>query len=128
MADKSLGQAAYEAFDAYWVSLHHSALDWSRLGAPGRAAWEAAATAAAGACGVSGGGTQEQPRFPLHARYAYPDAGWEGDRKNAAERLTPGRVYTVRHLDVGGSVSYLTFQEVGGQYNTVLFEPVTGDD
>lgn len=62
--------------------------------------------------------------FPLRARYAHPGNGWEDDRKAAAAVLTPGAVYTIRQLTVGQSTSYLTFQEVDGEFNTVLFEPV----
>lgn len=64
--------------------------------------------------------------FPLHARYAHPDAGWDADREAAAKVLTVGEVYTIRQLEVGQSTSHLTFQEVPGQFNTVLFDPVGG--
>jgi hypothetical protein len=67
------------------------------------------------------------PRFPIHARYAYPDNGWEGDREAAAEALTLGAVYSIQELKVGHSTSYFTFREVEGRFNTVLFEPVTDD-
>ena len=68
-------------------------------------------------------GWTDKPTFPIHARYAYPDAGWEGDQKAAAGHLTLGAVYTVQSLTVGQSTSYLTFREVAGKFNTVLFAP-----
>lgn len=65
--------------------------------------------------------------FPLHARFAHPDAGWTGEGKMAAEHLTVGEVYTVRTLEVGRSSSVLTLYEVPGQtFNTVLFEADKG--
>lgn len=65
--------------------------------------------------------------FPLHARFAHPDAGWKVDQERAAELLTIDRVYTVQHLDVGRSSSTLTLVEVPGEtFNTVLFEPDKG--
>jgi hypothetical protein len=53
MADKSLGQAAYEA----WIEAMHEdvIVGWKRLPSYERAAWEAAAAAAVEACGGSGG-------------------------------------------------------------------------
>lgn len=51
MADKTLGQAAYEA---YWQARNAPhARAWTVLEAWHRAAWEAAAAAAAEACGGS---------------------------------------------------------------------------
>lgn len=61
--------------------------------------------------------------FPLYARFAHPDGGWAADQARAAELLTAGKVYTVRHLDVGRSSSTLELYEFPGvQFNTVLFE------
>lgn len=62
--------------------------------------------------------------FPIHARYAYPGNGWEGDSNAAADALKPGAVYTIESLTVGQSTSYLTFREVEGKFSTVLFAPV----
>lgn len=60
--------------------------------------------------------------FPIHARYAHPEAGWEDDRKKAAAALTVGEIYTIHQMTVGSSTSYLTFHEVDGKFNTVLFD------
>ena len=61
--------------------------------------------------------------FPVHARFAHPDAGWPGDQKEAAERLTPGEVYTVLRVDVGRSSSRISFYEVpDADFNSVMFD------
>jgi|SRR5580704_6817015 hypothetical protein len=95
------------------------------------AVWQAARQAGEMAAEVDeadGGGTQAHAVFPIHARYAYPDNGWDGDQKTAAQALTVGEVYTVSSLHVGHSTSYLTFEGVEGRFNTVLFEPVMSYD
>jgi hypothetical protein len=61
--------------------------------------------------------------FPVCARFAHPDGGWPGEGARAAEVLTPGGVYTIRELIVGSSSSRMTFDEVPGEFNSVLFEP-----
>jgi hypothetical protein len=68
--------------------------------------------------------------FPLHARFAHPDYGYEADQRQAAERLTVGEVYTVQRLEVGRSSSAIFFYEVDNPqfgFNTVLFEPDDGE-
>lgn len=52
MADRTLGQAAYEAYSA---AVPYRCPAWQKLGPVMRAAWEAAATAAIEACGGSDG-------------------------------------------------------------------------
>lgn len=76
---------------------------------------------------ADGGDTQARVGFPLHARYAYPDAGYTADSQAAAAVLTLGEVYGIHALEVGQSCSYFRFDGVPGQFNTVLFEPVTDD-
>ncbi len=67
--------------------------------------------------------------FPLHARFAHPDAGWKDQGRLAAEHLTLGEVYTVRTLEVGQSSSVLTLYEVPGHaFNTVLFDAAPAPD
>jgi hypothetical protein len=63
--------------------------------------------------------------FPIEARFAHPDGGYEGDQRQAAEHLTPGEVYTVVRLEVGRSSSRLFLDIPGGPFdgfNTVMFE------
>jgi hypothetical protein len=62
--------------------------------------------------------------FPVHARFAHPDWGYNGDQERAAEYLIPGRVYAIESMHVGRSASYLTLTALPGvQFNTVMFEP-----
>jgi hypothetical protein len=67
--------------------------------------------------------------FPIHARYAHPEAGWKTDRATAAEHLTVGEIYTIRRMEVGRSTSYLYFCETpeDAAFNTVQFEPVSDE-
>jgi hypothetical protein len=47
--------------------------------------------------------------FPLHARYAHPENGYQADQETAARHLTPGEVYTIRFapaLDDPGGYSW----------------------
>jgi hypothetical protein len=63
--------------------------------------------------------------FPIAARFAHPDGGYEGDQRQAAEHLTAGEVYTVLRLEVGRSSSRLFLDIPHGPtfgFNTVLFE------
>jgi hypothetical protein len=55
VADKTLGQVAYEAWCKAIDYADEGFEGWSRLRSQTRAAWEAAATAALEACGGSGG-------------------------------------------------------------------------
>ena len=66
--------------------------------------------------------------FPIAARFAHPDAGYEGDQRVAAEHLTPGKVYVVTRLDVGRSSSELYLDIPHGPafgFNSVMFEPAS---
>jgi hypothetical protein len=69
--------------------------------------------------------------FPIAARFAHPDGGYEGDQRLAAEHLTPGKVYVVSRLEVGRSSSSLFLDIPDGPtfgFNTVMFEPADADD
>jgi hypothetical protein len=66
--------------------------------------------------------------FPIAARFAHPDAGYEAEQERAARLLEPGKVYVVKRLEVGRSDSALTVWLDGAegpaeQFSTVLFEP-----
>jgi hypothetical protein len=73
----------------------------------------------------------DEERFPAplspgcRVRYANPDAGYPGEQKDAAERLTLGEVYVITLTDVGQSKTYLTLAGIEGRYNSVLFNPET---
>jgi hypothetical protein len=73
--------------------------------------------------------TPETDQLPAHVRFAHPDAGYGGDRRRAAERLTPGRVYVLREYHVGHSHSTV---ELDGfpdfRFNAVQFAPATHDE
>jgi hypothetical protein len=63
--------------------------------------------------------------FPIAARFAHPDAGYEGDQRQAAEHLEPGKTYVVTHLEVGRSSSELYLDVDGAEnigFNAVMFE------
>jgi hypothetical protein len=67
--------------------------------------------------------------FPIHARYANPDAGTSADRAKAERLLEVGRVYTIRLMEVGRSSSALLLEEVPGEWlNTVMFDPDPGPE
>jgi hypothetical protein len=93
------------------------------------ACWEAGENArhmAAEVHEADGGDSMAHPRFPVAARYAYPDSGTEADARKAAEHLTLGEVYTVRRMEVGQSLTLLYFYGVADEgFNSVLFAPVS---
>ena len=69
--------------------------------------------------------------FPIAARFAHPDAGNEGSQRQAAEYLTPGKVYMVTRLEVGRSSSSLFLDIPDGPafgFNTMMFEAADPDD
>jgi hypothetical protein len=68
--------------------------------------------------------------FPLHARYAHPENGWQADQETAARHLTPGEVYTIRRLDVGSFTSWLTFCETPADvaFNSVQFDAAEDEE
>jgi hypothetical protein len=67
--------------------------------------------------------------FPIHARFAHPDAGYAIDQQTAAEHLEVGEVYTVERLEVGRSSSRLWLIDVPGvAFNTVMFEAATWEE
>ena len=69
--------------------------------------------------------------FPIAARFAHPDGGYEGDQRLAAEHLTPGKVYIVIKLEVGRASSSLFLDIPEGPtfgFNTVMFEAADADD
>ncbi len=62
--------------------------------------------------------------FPIHARFAHPDWGYEADQELAAKHLLVGAIYTITSMQVGRSSSVLFldgFPDVA--FNTALFEP-----
>lgn len=64
--------------------------------------------------------------FPIGARFAHPDAGYQGGQEQAARYLKPGEVYTVSRLEVGRSDSTLYLDGPGLRdigFSTVMFEP-----
>lgn len=55
-------------------------------------------------------------------RYAFPNNGYDGDKKKASERLVPGVLYTVLRVEIHSYVSYVELEEFPGEmFNTVLF-------
>lgn len=69
------------------------------------------------------------PVFPVHARFSYPDGGREAERAKALRHLEPGRVYTVRSMQVGQSDTWLELLEVpGGHFSSCLFTPVQSSE
>lgn len=64
-----------------------------------------------------------------YVRYAHPDAGWPGDQDEARNLLTHGRLYRVAWNDIGQSRTRIGLVGVKGHgFNSVLFEPVPGED
>lgn len=62
--------------------------------------------------------------FPLHVKFAHPDAGNPADRESALRHLTPGAVYGIRTMDVSGYSSRVTLHGTGAaEFPTVLFDP-----
>lgn len=67
--------------------------------------------------------------FPIHARFSYPEDGWDGDRKRAAELLTPGRVYLISKMEVGNSLTEIFLHDFPGVgFNSVMFEAAGDPD
>jgi len=66
--------------------------------------------------------------FPVHARCATFDAGYQREQARARECLELGRVYTVRNLLVGQSDSTLEFYEITGRWSTVFFDAASWDE
>lgn len=65
--------------------------------------------------------------FPIYARFAYPENGWDGDRRQAAELLTPGEEYLIHMMVVGGSRTDLFLHDFPGlAFNQVMFAPGGG--
>ena len=63
-----------------------------------------------------------------YVRYAHPDAGWPGEQDEARNLLTHGRLYRVAWNDIGQSKTRIGLAGVKGAFNSVLFEPVDGED
>jgi hypothetical protein len=63
--------------------------------------------------------------FPLHVRFAHPDAGYPAEQRRAARFLKPGEVYGIRTLEIGQSDSHVTLYGFSLQerFSTVFFEP-----
>lgn len=68
--------------------------------------------------------------FPLQARFAHPEAGWDGDQKLAAEHLKVGEVYTIRQMNVGRSSTEIFLYDMPSQvaFNSVMFDAVLRDE
>jgi hypothetical protein len=66
--------------------------------------------------------------FPIAARFAHPGNGYDGDQKQAAKYLQPGKAYVLTGLEVGRSSSRL-FLDIPNApshgFNTVMFEPAS---
>lgn len=64
--------------------------------------------------------------FPVEARFAHPGAGYPAEVAKIQEEgeLEPGKVYTIRTMEVGQSSTYLTLHGVQGSYGAQMFEPV----
>lgn len=66
--------------------------------------------------------------FPIAARFAHPDNGYQGDQELAAKHLKPGKVYTLTGMEVGRSSSRL-FLDIPDApqfgFNTVMFDPAS---
>ena len=66
----------------------------------------------------------DSPTFPIQARFVRPDAGWDADQESARRLLTPGEVYTIRLMEVGGWQTRLFLADVDnppGGFNSVQF-------
>ena len=51
------------------------------------------------------------------------DNGYEGDRNCARDKgFVKGQVYVVKYTDVGNSCTYVTFHDMVGSHNSVMFE------
>jgi hypothetical protein len=50
--------------------------------------------------------------------------GYDRELDEARRVLKDIPILTVKHIDVGGWVSYVTFEEIEGEFNTVMFEEV----
>ena len=49
--------------------------------------------------------------------------GYEGDRNYARDKgFVKGQVYVVKYTDVGSSCTYVTFHDMVGSHNSVMFE------
>jgi len=60
--------------------------------------------------------------FPICARFAYPDNGYDADRRLAAEHLIVGEDYLIDHMDVGRSHTTLYLHDFPGiAFNHVMF-------
>lgn len=60
--------------------------------------------------------------FPIYARFACPDNGYQDDRDLAAKHLTPGKTYLIDHMDVGRSHTTLYLHDFRGiGFNSVMF-------
>lgn len=67
--------------------------------------------------------------FPIHARFAHPDAGYQGDQDLAAKHLTVGQVYVLSQLVVGRSASSIQLADFPGvAFNSVMFDPAEPED
>lgn len=51
--------------------------------------------------------------------------GHDSDKKNIAEKLRIGKIYTVKRTEVHNSSTSVYLQEVEGVFNSVNFEEVT---
>lgn len=48
--------------------------------------------------------------------------GYDAQRKKANELLEVGNIYTIKHIKVYSSISYVEFEELPGKtFNTVMF-------
>lgn len=66
--------------------------------------------------------------FPIHARCVTFEAGYPAQQAKAMEELKLGKVYTIRHMEVGQSETTLEFYGVPGHWNSCFFAAVDDDD
>ena len=67
--------------------------------------------------------------FPIYARFAFPDNGYEGDRAQATEHLTPGETYLIDSMQVGRSHTDIRLHGFPGLvFNHVMFAAGTQEE
>lgn len=57
------------------------------------------------------------------------EGGYESDRTYANQYIDVGSILTIKHIEIGGWTTYVTFEEIPGRsFNSVMFEDVNGTE
>jgi hypothetical protein len=60
--------------------------------------------------------------------YAFPENGWPEARKRTSETFTLGEPLTVKAFEIGQSITYITFEEIAGAWNSVMFGAINDNE